>query len=283
MKTVASSLQWAELTLVQSAPDLLESCKVDSQWLLAHVLGRNSAWLRAWSDHELTEQQWQAYQQLIERRVAGEPVAYLTGQQGFWSFDLKVTTDTLVPRPDTELLVELALQLTDDEQISVLDLGTGTGAIALALASERPNWTVTATDIYPATLEVARQNSATLNLPIRLLESAWFEQLQGESFHLIVSNPPYIEEQDEHMLGIGVRFEPVRALASGRDGLDDIRQIIAQAPKHLLDDGWLLLEHGYNQGEAVRQLLLERGFDQVRTEQDLGDNDRVTLGQWHSR
>ena len=283
MNTVAGSLQWAELALAQSTPELLESCKVDSQWLFAHVLQRNSAWLRAWPEHVLTDDQWQTYQQLIERRMAGEPVAYLTGQQGFWNFDLKVTADTLIPRPDTELLVEQALQHINEEHARVVDLGTGTGAIALALASERPAWVVTATDIHPATLAVARHNSQALNLPIRLLESAWFEQLQGERFHLIVSNPPYIEDSDEHLQGVGVRFEPVRALASGQDGLDDIRHIVAYAPEHLEKAGWLLLEHGYNQGEVVRQLLIERGFEQVRTVQDLADNDRVTLGQWPSQ
>lgn len=283
METVAGSLQWAELTLAQSGGDLLASCKVDSQWLLAHVLQRNGAWLRAWPEHELTEQQWQSYQQLIERRVAGEPVAYLTGQQGFWTFDLKVTADTLVPRPDTELLVEQALQRLGDQACKIVDLGTGTGAIALALAGERPDCSVTATDIHPATLDVARLNSEALNLPIRLLQSAWFDGLLGERFHMIVSNPPYIEEQDEHLQGVGVKYEPMRALASGPDGLHDIRQIVDLAPEHLDADGWLLLEHGYNQGEAVRQLMTVRGFDQVRTVQDLGDNDRVTLGQWQSK
>lgn len=282
METVAGSLQWAELALAQLGPEWLESCKVDSQWLLEHVLQRNSAWLRTWPEHELSDEQWQQYQQLVERRMAGEPVAYLTGVQGFWTLELMVTADTLVPRPDTELLVEQVLALSDSTTLdkAVLDMGTGTGAIALALASERPRWSITATDIHTATLDVARRNSETLNLPLRLIESAWFGQLTGERFHIIVSNPPYIEERDEHLQGIGVRFEPQRALASGSDGLDAIREIIANAPAHLYEDGWLLLEHGYNQGVVVRALLQARGFTEVRTVQDMGDNDRVTLGQW---
>ncbi|MEE2729297.1 MAG: peptide chain release factor N(5)-glutamine methyltransferase [Pseudomonadota bacterium] len=282
METVAACLQWGELTLAQAAPELLASCKVDSQWLLAHVLQRNSAWLRAWPEQAVSDEQRRRYQRLVERRAAGEPVAYLTGQQGFWSLDLCVTEDTLVPRPDTELLVEQALLLFGAEPRSVVDLGTGSGAIALALAHERPAWSVTATDIHAPTLAVARRNSQQLAIPLQLVESAWFENLPGQCFHLIVSNPPYIEAEDEHLQGVGVRYEPLRALASGVDGLDDIRQIVARAPDHLYAGGWLLLEHGYNQGDAVRTLLLERGFDKVSTVQDLGDNDRVTLGQWRA-
>lgn len=280
MATVTSSLRWAELELAQASPDLLETCKVDSQWLLAHVLQRNSAWMRARPEHELSDAQWQQYQQLVERRCAGEPVAYLSGQQGFWTFDLKVTEHTLVPRPDTELLVEQALALAGDECLSVVDLGTGSGAIALALASERPHWQVTATDIHGPTLQVAQSNSETLSIPIRCVQSAWFESLGGQQFDLIVSNPPYIEANDEHLDGVGVRFEPRRALASGKDGLDDIRIIVRAAPEHLQQQGWLLLEHGFDQGAAVRDLMQAQGFHRVATVQDLADNDRVTLGQW---
>lgn len=280
MVTVAGSLQWAELTLAEVSPELLDSCKVDSQWLLQHVLQRNGAWLRAWPDHLLSEAQWQQYQSLIARRVAGEPVAYLTGSQGFWSLELAVTEDTLVPRPDTELLVETILDLGSEAPLDVLDLGTGTGAIALALASERGAWNITATDIHGPTLLVARRNSEALQLPLRLLEGAWFDPLGRERFHIIVSNPPYIEENDSHLQGVGVRFEPARALASGADGLDDIRKIVAQAPAHLHPTGWLLLEHGCEQAPAVQALMAARGFEQITTLQDLADRDRVTLGQW---
>lgn len=287
METVASSLKWAELALVQASAELLESCKVDSQWLLAHVLQRNGAWLRAWPDHELTAEQWQQYQLLVERRSAGEPVAYLTGSQGFWTLELAVTEDTLVPRPDTELLVEQVLAQADAEfasveRLDVLDLGTGSGAIALALASERPHWNITATDIHGPTLAVAARNSEALNLPIQLIQSAWFEQLGGQQFHIIASNPPYIEDQDAHLQGVGVRYEPIRALASGADGLDDIRIIVAQSSAHLHAGGWLLLEHGCDQGGAVRALMTASGFAQVVTVQDLADRNRVTLGQWPS-
>ena len=283
MATVASALRWAELRLAEAAPELLEYCKVDSQWLLAHVVQRNSAWLRAWPEHGLTADQWQQYQHLIERRCAGEPVAYLIGQQGFWTFDLAVTEDTLVPRPDTELLVEQVLALAEDGPLDVVDLGTGTGAIALALPCERPRWKVTATDVYAPTLEVARYNSEKLSLPIRCVQSAWFDNLEHGRFHIIVSNPPYIEEQDGHLQGLGVRFEPRRALASGRDGLDDIRCIVAAAPQHLHAQGWLGLEHGYNQGAAVRDLMQAQGFVGIKTVRDLASNERVTLGQWPVR
>jgi len=281
MATVSESLRWAEGVLAQSSePALLESCKIDSQWLLSHLLQRNSAWLRSWPEHELNDEQWAQYQQLIERRLAGEPVAYLVGQQGFWTFELKVTPDTLVPRPDTELLVEQALALALPADAAVVDLGTGTGAIALALASERPQWSVAGCDIHAATLQVACDNAQALALPVRFVESCWLSAFSGKRFHLIVSNPPYIENADQHLDGVGVRYEPRRALASGADGLDDIRQIVQQAPLHLHPAGWLVLEHGYNQGAAVRELLQRTGFTQVRTEQDLADNDRVTLGQW---
>ena len=260
METVASCLRWAELTLADATPELLESCKVDSQWLLAFVVGRNSAWLRAWPEHAVSDECWQQYQELIARRASGEPVAYLTGEQGFWCFDLNVTPDTLVPRPDTELLVEQALALCGNDKLSALDLGTGTGAIALALAHERPAWSITATDVHSATLAVARGNSQRLTLPLRFVESVWFDGLPDERFHLIVSNPPYIEAEDTHLEGIGVRYEPIRALVSGADGLDDIRCIVSGAPQHLYAGGWLLLEHGYNQGPAVRRLLAETGF-----------------------
>ncbi|MDY6921554.1 MAG: peptide chain release factor N(5)-glutamine methyltransferase [Pseudomonadota bacterium] len=281
MPTVSDALHWAEQQLAQVGPDSPAAAKVDSQWLLGHVLGRNSAWLRAWPDALVGEPQWQQFQALIQRRLNGEPVAYLTGQQGFWTLELQVTPETLVPRPDTERLVELALQKVGPEPARVLDLGTGTGAIALALASERPRWEITATDLEQPTLAVAQGNSERLNLPITLLQSHWFAALAGSRFDLIVSNPPYIAADDPHLLGPGVRSEPMRALVSGSDGLDAIREIVRQAPGHLDAGGWLLLEHGWHQGEVVRALLLGRGFTGVATERDLGGNERVTLGQWN--
>lgn len=281
METVAGSLRWAEWTLAQSPNiELLESCKVDSQWLLCHVLQQNSAWLRAWPDQLLTAAQWSDFQALVQRRLAGEPVAYLTGSQGFWQFDqLLVSADTLVPRPDTELLVELTLGLSVAPDARVVDLGTGTGAIALALKFERPQWMITATDIHDPTLQVARHNGSAQGLQIDFVCSDWFAQLEGQRFHIVVSNPPYIEDNDEHLQGVGVRYEPRRALVSGRDGLDAIRHIVSVTEAYMEPGGWLLLEHGYKQGEAVRELLRQASFENVETHQDLADRDRVTLGR----
>lgn len=279
MNTVAECMHWAESVLAAQSEALAECAKVDSQWLLSFVLEKNITWLRAWPDNTLTPKQLVAFKECIARRKNGEPVAYITGRQGFWTLDLSVNNHTLVPRPDTELLVELALALPA-EPLNVVDLGTGTGAIALALKSERQQWQVTATDISPHALAVAKNNAERFNLPVEFIESSWFEQLGGRQFNLIVSNPPYIETRDAHLNGLGVAFEPLGALVSGEDGLDAIRELTAIAPTHLLAGGWLMLEHGYNQGRAVRALLLGAGFQQVRTEQDLGQNDRVTLGQW---
>ena len=279
MTTVAEALQWAESTLKAMGSGEGADPAVDAAWLLGHVLGRNQAWLRAWRDHEIPTEMKARFEALITRRGAGEPVAYLTGSQGFWSLDLEVTADTLVPRPDTELLVECALELLDDAVKSVVDLGTGTGAIALALASERPRWQVSATDIDSATLALAQRNAERLRLPVRFVQSHWLQMLADEKFDLIISNPPYIRSDDPHLNGVGVRYEPLRALASGVDGLDAIREIIDDAPAHLFDGGWLMLEHGYDQGDAVRTLLHAAGWKDVETRQDLGGNDRMTMGR----
>lgn len=274
MTQVREALQWgqAQLAVLPEA-----DARTDALWLLGHVLQKNQAWLRAFSEQDLTEPQWQSFQQLIRRRAAGEPVAYLTGQHGFWSLELEVTADTLVPRPDTELLVDAALSLRDEGPCRVLDMGTGTGAIALALASERPQWQLFATDIDRNSLALAQRNARRHGLTLTCIESDWFSALAGQCFHLIVSNPPYIRADDPHLQGDGVRFEPLRALVAGTDGLDDIRRIIAGAPQHLFDGGWLLLEHGHDQGAAVRQLFSEAGWQQVETRRDLGGNERVTL------
>ena len=282
MKTVAEALDWGRQQMGQASPALTETAAGDSQWLMAWVLQRNSTWLRAWPEHELSAEQWVQFESSVERRCAGEPVAYITGRQGFWTLDLSVNQHTLVPRPDTELLVELALGLLDHHSHRVMDMGTGSGAIALALKSERPNWQLLATDISEAALAVAASNAQRFNLEVEFVHSAWFESVADTRFHMIVSNPPYIESDDPHLSGPGVAFEPMTALVSGKEGLDAIREIATGAVHHLLDGAWLLLEHGYNQGAAVRQLLLDAGFQKVATHQDYGHNDRVTLGQWHS-
>ena len=218
---------------------------------------------------------------MLERRRAGEPVAYILGQQGFWSLDLEVAPHTLIPRPDTELLVETALELLPATPLRVLDLGTGTGAIALALASERGGWRVTGVDRVDEAVALAERNRQRLQLSnAEFRPSQWFSALAGERYGLIVSNPPYIAADDRHLGEGDVRFEPASALVSGVDGLDDIRQIIAQAPQHLELGGWLLLEHGYDQAEAVRALLAGGGFVAVESRRDLGGHQRISLGQW---
>ena len=278
MPTVAQTLQWAVAELSAASP--ADDARVDAQWLLAHLLGKNGAWLRAFAEQVVAEADFQKFCGWIARRRAGEPVAYICGCQGFWNFELEVTADTLVPRPDTELLVETALELLDASANNVVDLGTGTGAIALALKSERPAWQMLATDIDAASLALAQRNAQRLGLAISVRESCWLRDLGAEKFHLMVSNPPYIRADDPHLAGAGVRFEPLRALVSGVDGLDAIREIVAAAPDHLCSGGWLLLEHGYDQGAAVRGLLQARGFCNVGTRRDLGGNERVTLGRW---
>jgi release factor glutamine methyltransferase len=253
----------------------------DAALLLAHVLGRSRGWLYAHGDAPVPALDLARFEQLVTRRASGEPVAYLLGTRGFWRFDLAVTPDTLIPRPETELLVELALaRIPAQSAAQVADLGTGSGAIALAIASERPQARVVAVDISGDALEVARGNAAALGLDnVEFRRGDWLSPLAGERFDLIASNPPYIAEGDAHLAQGDLRFEPRGALASGADGLDAIRIIAAAAPAHLRDGGWLLVEHGWEQGAAVRALFEAAGLVDVSTEPDLEQRDRVTLGR----
>ena len=255
--------------------------RLDAELLLAQALGKSRGYLHTWPERELEASQLECYQAALARRRSGEPVAYILGRQGFWSLDLDVASHTLIPRPDTELLVETALALLPATPLQVLDLGTGTGAIALALACERPAWQVTGVDRVPEAVALAQGNGTRLQLAnARFAESCWFSALAGQRFQLIVSNPPYIAAADPHLSQGDVRFEPSSALVAGVDGLDDIRLIIEQAPEHLLAGGWLLLEHGFDQAEAVRELLVQRGFAAVDSRRDLGGHQRISLGQW---
>lgn len=255
--------------------------RTDAELLLAHAVGRDRAWLFAHAGDELDPDQAQAFAALVERRAAGEPVAYLTGRRGFWTLDLEVGPDTLIPRPETETLVELALaRLPDDRPLRVADLGTGSGAIALAIASERPLASVVATDFSKTALAVAVRNAERNRVDnVWFRRGNWYEALGSERFDLIASNPPYIAEGDPHLGEGDLRFEPPTALSSGADGLDAIREIVAGAPARLVTGGWLLLEHGLEQGALVRELLTQAGFVDVATERDLEDRDRVTLGR----
>lgn len=256
--------------------------RVDAEMLLAHVLEKDRTWLFTHAGDPLDAAAIAPFEALLARRRAGEPVAYLIGQRGFWRFDLEVTPDTLIPRADTECLVEQALaRLPNDRPLRLLDLGTGTGAIALALATERPRASVVAVDLSPGAAAVARRNAQRLGLAVRVevREGVWFAPVAGERFDLIASNPPYIEADDPHLAEGDLRFEPRSALASGADGLDDLRLIVRDAPAHLRPGAWLLVEHGWQQGAAVRALFDAAGFIDIRTERDLEGRDRVTLGR----
>ncbi|MDH5833151.1 peptide chain release factor N(5)-glutamine methyltransferase [Luteimonas kalidii] len=253
----------------------------DAQALLAHALGRDRSWLFAHADDPLQECDRDRFLSLVARREAGEPVAYLCGRRGFWTLDLAVTPDTLIPRPETELLVELALaRLPAVRALRVADLGTGSGAIALALAQERPQARVDAVDASPGALEVARRNASEAGLEnVAFHLGDWFAALPDLRFDLVASNPPYIAEGDPHLARGDLRHEPAMALSSGRDGLDAIRAIVRDAPAHLQPGGWLLLEHGHDQGEPVGALLREAGLVDVATHRDLEGRDRVGLGR----
>jgi release factor glutamine methyltransferase len=251
----------------------------ESRLLLAHALGKPPAWLYAHADEVADAGLAERFEDLVAARAAGQPVAYLIGRRSFWTLDLAVTPATLIPRPETELLVELALARLPSGSVGrVADLGTGSGAIALAIARERPDLAVVATDASSAAVAVARGNAAANawhNGEFR--EGSWFEPLAGERFDLIASNPPYIAEGDPHL--VSLQHEPALALTSGADGLEAIREIIAAAPSHLQASGWLLLEHGWDQGRAVRALMESADFAEVDTVRDLEGRDRVTQGR----
>lgn len=273
--SVARALAWASARLAG------EESRAEAEILLAAAMGRARSWLYAHADAMPDDDQASRYRALVGRRERGEPVAQILGEREFWSLSLAVTADTLIPRPETELLVELALShLRRHPDARVLDLGTGSGAIALALAHESPLADLTAIDVEARTLQVARKNAARLGLDrIRFLQGDWYSAVQGERYDVIVSNPPYIEEGDPHLAQGDLRFEPRAALVSGRDGLDAIREIISGAPAHLYEGGRLLLEHGFDQGAAVRELLSAAGFVEVASERDLESRERVSAGR----
>ncbi|MFP8965780.1 peptide chain release factor N(5)-glutamine methyltransferase [Pokkaliibacter sp. CJK22405] len=253
--------------------------EVDLRYLLSDLLNKSPAYLMAFDDASLTPEQWQQWDAWLARRQQGEPVAYITGFRDFWSLRLQVSPDTLIPRADTERLVEVALSLPVPVSAKVIDLGTGTGAIALALADERPQWLVTGVDRIPQAVELARRNAQRLHLPVAFSQGSWLEGIT-DSVDLIVSNPPYIDAADAHLDQGDVRFEPHSALVAAESGLADIRTIIQQAVKCLAPSGWLLFEHGWKQAEAVRDMLGAAAFGEIKTWQDLGGNDRVTGGCW---
>ncbi|WP_024537775.1 peptide chain release factor N(5)-glutamine methyltransferase [Comamonas badia] len=255
--------------------------RLEAQMLLLHTLGRgphDRAWLLAHDGEPLASAAWTSFEHLCRRRLSGEPVAYLIGHKAFYGLDLCVNEQVLDPRPDTETLVDWALEVLQAQTAPlIVDLGTGSGAIALALKAQRPDASVTAIDASPQALEVARHNARRLNLPITVRQGNWLAGDHGR-FDLIAGNPPYIAEDDPHLAAL--RHEPRMALASGADGLNAIRAIIAQAPVHLRPGGWLLLEHGHEQASAVCQLLQAAGFTQVQSRSDLAGHARCSGGCW---
>ena len=298
MNCIADLLKTARSAIEQQ--QISDSAQLDAELLLAFCLQQSRTYLYTWPEKVPSETQQACFNERLQQRLAGQPIAHLTGEREFWGLNLTVTADTLIPRPDTEILIETALNklpsntnnpsnqslnitngLSETEQAcSILDLGTGTGAIALALKSERPNCDVHAVDFSLAALNVAKQNALNHQLAVNFTQSSWFEQLNPQfRFDFIVSNPPYIEEQDPHLNVGDVRFEPISALTAGKDGLEDLRIIIEQACSFLQNNGWLMVEHGYNQADKVQALFELHGYQQIETIQDYAHNPRITIGQ----
>ncbi|NQZ50822.1 MAG: peptide chain release factor N(5)-glutamine methyltransferase [Moritella sp.] len=275
MKTIAQLLQWAVKQLTDS-----ESPKLDAEVILCFLLEKDRSYLFTWDDKVMEDDIIRRFTALIMRRQAGEPVAHILGYREFWSLELEVSADTLIPRPDTEVLVEQALACMPSHACQVLDLGTGTGAIALALASESPQATVTAIEYQQGAAALARRNVKRCGFDVAVLQGSWFEPLKAsQRFDVIVSNPPYIDAHDPHLAMGDVRFEPLTALVAADNGLADLKHIISQGYQFLTVDGWLLVEHGFEQGAAVRALFTASHYHQVVTHKDYGNNDRITVGQ----
>ncbi|GKT11902.1 MAG: release factor glutamine methyltransferase [Thiomicrorhabdus sp.] len=286
---IQTTLQAAQLQLIEVG--LTDSPRLDTELLLAHALQESRTHLFTWPDKLLNTTQTAKFQTLLELRLQGQPIAHILGEREFWGLNLKITQDTLIPRPDTETIVDAVLALhsqhkncasNKNEQggVSILDLGTGSGAIALALKSELNNATVTAVDFSEKALKVAIENASTHKLAINFLKSDWFSAIDSEQrFNYIVSNPPYIEAADPHLQQGDIRFEPITALTAGEDGLEDIRQIVQQGKSHLTSSGWLLIEHGFNQAESVANIFSQNGFLAIHLFEDLGGNPRITIGQ----
>ncbi|HEY9200034.1 MAG TPA: peptide chain release factor N(5)-glutamine methyltransferase [Gammaproteobacteria bacterium] len=273
--------------LIESASQQLstisDSPRLDAEILLAHSLGKARSYLLTWPENIPQKAQLQQFQQLLQQRLQGHPIAHLTGEREFWSLPLQVSPDTLIPRPDTELMVEQILahyptRHPTEAAIQLLDLGTGSGAIALALAHERPSWQITASDQSEAALRVAQRNAKRLGISVEFIHSDWFSALQGRRFDVIASNPPYIPQSDPHLSQGDVRFEPLSALASGDDGLDAIRHICATAPGFLKTGGQLFIEHGYDQKTEVNDIFHKNHFHSIQQYHDLSGNPRLTSG-----
>lgn len=275
--TVQQTLaQWQKQAQLQLAA-VSQTADIEARLCLCHVLNVSSSYLYSYPERLLSAAELAALTALLTQRLQGRPLAYLFGYWHFFDLQLEVAPSTLIPRPDTELLVEQALALSLPQQAKVLDLGTGTGAIALALAHNKPQWQLTALDYIADAVQLAERNRQRLNISnCTVLQSNWFSALGTQRFDLIVSNPPYIDPDDTHLTSL--RYEPITALTSEQQGLADIAHIVQQAPQYLHSNGWLYLEHGYNQADAVRQLLQQAGFTQIESKLDYGNNWRISGG-----
>ena len=284
--SVTSPKKVTIVNLVAYGQEQLVSCsdsaKLDAQILLAFVLGKELSYLLTWPEKELSEQDRQQYLTLLAKRISGEPIAYIVGVKEFWSLPFLVSPATLIPRPDTEVLVELVLEQFDDvDTLHCLDLGTGTGAIALSLASEQPNWHIDAIDFSLDAVKLAQKNAKELQLThVNIFQSDWFSALNDRKFDVIVSNPPYIDIFDENLSQGDVRFEPESALVADEQGLGDIKHIAQQALKYLNAKGALFFEHGFEQGEAVRNILTSFGYHNVQTVRDYNGHERITWARF---
>ncbi|QYJ87072.1 peptide chain release factor N(5)-glutamine methyltransferase [Shewanella mesophila] len=276
-QTLAEALAWASSQLVE----ISDTAKLDAEVMLLHIIHKQRSYLYTWPDERLTSEQVTAFKQMVQRRAIGTPIAHIVGEREFWSLPFMVNPTTLIPRPDTEILVETALNLPLADNSKVLDLGTGTGAIALSLAFERSSWEITAVDKVIEAVALAKANRDNLKLPqVNILQSDWFDAITQYDFNLIVSNPPYIDEEDEHLSQGDVRFEPQSALTAGEHGYADLFHIADCARDYLAPGGYLLLEHGFGQAITVRNKMIELGYEAVSTVRDFGSNDRCTLGRW---
>lgn len=282
MSNQPRSIKELIITASQAFDAVSDSAKLDAELLLCEVLERDRTYLFTWSDKILTEDEINRFYHLVEQRIAGHPIAHILGYRDFWDLTLKVSPATLIPRPDTEILVEKVLDVIAADGPTVgkgLDLGTGTGAIALALASELPNWQWRGVDLIDEAVTLAQENALKNNITnCHFSQSSWFTNLSGKQFDFIVSNPPYIDPLDPHLNQGDVRFEPRSALVAQESGLADIKHIAKLAPNYLTANGKLIFEHGYDQGQAVRNILTAENFQKVETFKDLGGNDRVSIG-----
>lgn len=280
MITLKALLKSGQVQLENYSDSAIEDCEI----LLSHTLNKNSAWLIAHSDSTLTSEQTLAFQTYLRRRSAGEPVAYIVGQRAFWEHQFEVNANVLIPRSESEMLVELAIQIAGSQTPTlqtqtIADLGTGSGAIAISLAHELPKSKVIAVDVLPEALAVARRNAKKIGVAnVRFIESNWFSKLGGQDFNIIVANPPYVALGDPHLVQGDLRFEPSGALCAGPNGIDDIQKIINQATEHLQPNGNLMIEHGFEQGSEVRKLLSNAGFNNIVTHRDIAGLERVSCG-----